>query len=82
MTKAHFAHPKNKAEFRTTCRNCMNELRYEKKRATEIAKASVPQDDKPANTRLVTFPDSWRPNREGMRSSTKDLLGIKSSMGD
>jgi hypothetical protein len=60
----------------------MNELRYEKKRATEIAKASVPQDDKPANTRLVTFPDSWRPNREGMRSSTKDLLGIKSSMGD
>jgi len=33
------------------------------------------------DTQRVTFPDNWKPNREGMRNTTKGLLGIKSSLG-
>jgi len=31
-------------------------------------------------TRLVTFPDNWKPNREGIRNNMKDYLGICSGM--
>lgn len=47
---------------------------YEKKKVEAIVAANT-------GTRRVTFPDDWKPNREGMRNTTRDLLGIKSSLG-
>ncbi len=80
LTTVYFAHPKNRKEFRTTCRTCTNTERYAKKLETQRTKKEVAEKRTIEGTRLVTFPDNWKPNREGIRNNMKDYLGICSGM--
>jgi len=54
-----------------------------------LVKFGVPNEEqytestKPAPTttsRVITFPDTWKPNKEGMRKTLSSITGVKSSM--
>jgi hypothetical protein len=81
LTAKYFAHPQNRKEFRTTCRTCMQNERHQRKKETVQAKKEKIVQHKAEGIRTVTFPDTWHPNRDGARSSIKDMLGICSGLG-
>lgn len=88
LTTKHFAHPNNViAVFRTTCRTCVNDEHRVRNRETYIKRKQAIEDYIKREqvglgvSRVVRFPDNWKPNREGMRNTMMDRLGICSSLG-
>lgn len=84
QTPVYFARPRNRNEYSTTCRACSEVRRLQKKREANKRATEARQRREAhvaAGGRVVHFPDTWKPNREGMRNGLNTILGIKSSMG-
>ena len=81
LTVTHFAHPHNRKYYRTTCRACVNIERHAQKLETQRRKKEKLAEHIASGARIITFPDNWKPNREGIRNTMKDYLGICSGMG-
>jgi len=81
LTVTHFAHPHNRKYYRTTCRTCVNIERHKRKLETQRRKKERAENPSVEGSRVVHFANDWKPNREGIRNTMKDYLGICSGMG-
>jgi hypothetical protein len=87
-TEEFFGRKKTHANgLQNVCKECRRKENYEQykkraeKRRQEVMRLNAERAwARSQGVRSVTFPDNWKPNREGLRSNYEDKTGIASSL--